>query len=1039
MSLSFTAKDIQTMFVNNGYIHHNELYNIKNISKNKLVNSCHVIAKKENFLIIYVDVKSNWRSITTELISKNNNICLIITHVAKNHYVFSTSIHVDGIQKFSHVIINDSTRQNILKKFIIKMRIKQEDTDVDAKSTIQKAFTEFDIYRQAIDEFAENLNHVISDTRNMINTLGKSNLEYNKAQQKFLKICKVTISDKITFKEITEMLIQHIITYGIFMRVYGEHNSHKINSLVGNLNHLVELLGMSPETVNVNHTTIKMVAESITENKDRQELLKKVYEIFYEKYNRNAADIQGIVYTPFEIVDFMIKFTDDLLEKHFNSSLSKKNVRVLDPATGTGTFVSHILEYIDKDNLESKYKNDLFVNDISILSYYVATLNIENTFKKRAEKSREFTNISWADTLDTGVSDLVNTNTWSEGRGTVKGISKLNDTVISVIIGNPPYNAMQVSYNDNNAAKKYPKVDERIRETFVKNGLKKSKNTQYDMYKRFLRWSIDSMGKTGIIAFVSNNSFLKATSDDGFRKVMAEEFDHIYTINLKGNGRLSGEARRKEGEKIFGQKARVGISLSFFIKTGKKKKDDLGEIHYSEVADYLKIQEKFKWLKDNSFDTLEWESIVPDKNNTWLNQTNDDFGSLIPLISDDGKSVFRELTMGCMSGRDDWTYDFNGDVLKEKIIFFIKLYNKFVKEYKNNEIKISGNKINYASPNIKNKDSDFYKIKQSDDTLKNIQRTIKLAYSDTMIKKSIYRPFVEKYQYFDKIITHRIRKFDRVFYNSGENKLLCFSNPDPSRLFRTLATNKITDCHVVGDAQCIPLLIYGDVNKRQYNITKYVLELFQKYYNDNKITNKDIFYYVYAIFNDVKYEKKYRYSLQREFPRVPLAKDFKKWTKIGHELFTLHAKFHDVEEYPLETIVNHSNKNKTSLQLKKTGKKYSVILDGDTTLDGIPTSATEYMLGPKCALEWVLEFYKENKNKMSEKSSNNKKIRDKFSVYNFADHREYVISLLKKVTTISVKTVELKEKLEKMEWGKQPNLGFKTKEKIKNHSKSRFD
>ncbi len=599
MSLPSNAKDLRILFVNKGYTYADDLYDTRNISKNKFIGSCYIIARKENFVVIHVDAKSNWRSIATELITKNNNMCLIVTHVTGNHYVFSTPIYEDGKQKPSHIVINDSTQQNILTKFMAKIGVKQEDTDVKTILKMKEAFAQFNTYQQAIDEFADNLEEVILDTRDAIEASGKANPEYEKDKQEFLEMCKNVISDKITSDDVTEMLIQHILTFRIFALVYDEHEFHKTNVVARNLNHLIELLGLTADSMNVNYTTIELVAESITENKDRQELLKKVYETFYEKYNRDAADTQGIVYTPSEVVDFMIESTDILLKRYFDSSISEKNVKILDPATGTGAFVSHMLEYFDKDSLESKYKNDIFADDISILAYYIAALNIENTYKKRTGKPKEFENICWMDTLDAGVKDLSKMDAWFGNYDNIKRITKQRNTLISVIIGNPPYNAIQVSYNDNNAAKDYPKVDERIKDTYVESSISKSKNAQYDMYKRFLRWSTDRIGNSGIVAFISNNSFLEATSDDGFRKVVAEEFDHIHIVNLKGNARLAGEAWRRQGGKIFGQKARVGISISFFVKTGKKKPDELAQIHYSEVPDYLKTEEKLQWLKNN--------------------------------------------------------------------------------------------------------------------------------------------------------------------------------------------------------------------------------------------------------------------------------------------------------------------------------------------------------------------------------------------------------------------------------------------------------
>ena len=1032
MSLPANAKDMRLLFVNNGYTYADDLYDTRNISKKESIDFCYIIARKENFVIIYVEARSNWRSIATELITKNNDMCLVITHVAGNHYVFSTPIHEDGKQRSAHVVINDSTQQNILSKFIAKMRLKQEDTDVGTTLKMKKTFAEFNTYQQAIDEFAENLEDVILDTRDAIETSGKANPEYDKAKQEFLEMCKIVISDQITSKDVTEMLIQHILTFRIFALVYDEHEFHKTNAVARNLNHLVELLGITTSSMNVNYTTIELVAESITENKDRQELLKKVYEIFYEKYNKDAADTQGIVYTPFEVVDFMTRSTDILLKRHFASSISEKNVKILDPATGTGTFVSHLLEYIDKESLESKYKNDIFSNDISILAYYIAALNIENTYKKRTGESKEFENICWMDTLDAGVKDLSKMDAWFGNYDNIKRITKQRNTMISVIIGNPPYNALQVNFNDNNAARDYPDVDARIKETYVENSISKSKNLQYDMYKRFLRWSTDRIKNSGIIAFISNNSFLEATSDDGFRKVAADEFDHIYVVNLKGNQNVA--SWRKEGGKLFGSKAKIGISISFFIKTGKRKKDDLGKIHYSEIDDYKTREEKLQWLKDNSLDMFkQTAAIMPDKNHVWLNQTDNDFEELIPIVSDDGKAIFDDLSMGYMSGRDDWVHDFDKEKLVKKIKYFINSYNNFIDDFEKKKIMMNNDHKNF---NSKKEDdtSKWYKIKLTDDLIKNIKRKREINYSDNNIKESLYRPFCNKFQYFDRIITHRKRKFDSIFKDSKKNKLILFSNPNPKKTFSVFVSDKITDYHCMGDTQCVPFQMYDDKCNKKDNVKTYGVELFQKQYKNQKIDAEDIFYYVYAIFSDPKYEEKYRFDLQRSLPRIPLAKNFEIWRNIGKKLFILHTEFDKQNEYLLKTITKKSKHNKVKLQLKQSDASkddYKILIDENTTLEGIPAKAIQYKLGSKRALEWVLEFYKENKNQISEKSSNDPKIRERFNTYNFADHKEHVISLLKKVATVSVKTMELREKLEKMEWGLQPDLGFKTEDKAK--------
>ena len=415
---------------------------------------------------------------------------------------------------------------------------------------------------------------------------------------------------------------------------------------------------------------------------------------------------------------------------------------------------------------------------------------------------------------------------------------------------------------------------------------------------------------------------------------------------------------------------------------------------------------------------------MPDKNHVWLNQTDNDFEKLVPIISDDGRSIFNEISTGCSTGRDEWVHDFDKNKLVEKIKYFINFYTESVNHYKNNELQITNEwgklKINSM---IKN-DGYYFKIKQTYDLLKYLKNKITIGFFKDNIKQSIYRPFVQKYLYYDNHIIERTGKFDRIFINMKENKLILFLNPDLTKQFSSFASNIITDCHCVGDTQCIPFYIDD-----KSNITKYAMRLFQRHYKNNKISHLDVFYYVYAILNDPKYEKTYKYNLERKHPRIPLAENFESWSKIGEELFDLHVEFDKQEQYPLKTVIQKLKNNKVKLQLKQNDKSendYKILIDENTTLEGIPEKVIQYKIGSKCALEWILEFYKEGKNQISERSSNDPKIREKFNTYNFADHKDHVISLLKKITTVSLKTINLREKLEKMEWGLQPDLGFKT-------------
>ena len=580
----------------------------------------------------------------------------------------------------------------------------------------------------------------------------------------------------------------------------------------------------------------------------------------------------------------------------------------------------------------------------------------------------------------------------------------------------------------NNQAEKYQDIDTKIEETYGKDTDVKNQNQKYDMYKRFLRWASDRIKNSGMVVFVSNNSFLNAKSNDGLRRSVFEEFDYIYTVNLKGDARLSGDAWKRQGGKIFGSKARVGIAISFFIKTG----EDRSEIYYNQIDDYMKREEKLKWLANNSLSTLQLEQIIPDEDANWLNQTDNDFDKMVPILNEK-YSIFRLSSLGVTTQRDEWVFNFDKKLLGNKMKYFIDLYNKTLEKYLDEKPVVDFNV--WVDK----------KIKWSDDLIKKLKREIKLTYQKTNIIPTMYRPFVQKFQFFDEEIIDRSRKFSRIFKNNNSNKMICFSKPNVNVLFHALAAKEIVEYSYVKSATCIPFYIYGE-NSKHSNVSRFGLALFNKHYKTNNITDEDIFYYTYAIFNDPKYQEKYKYNLQRKFPRIPLAENFNDWVKIGKKLYELHVGFKDVEPYPLKRIDKKTTRNNTKLNLKKSKKiereqensseSIEIIIDDKTILAEIPKEALQYKFSSKCALEWILKFYKESKNMVTEESCNNLEVMKKFNTYKFADHKEQVIDLLQKVTTVSVETMSLRRELQKMPWGKQPELNLSKdsqgEKKIKN-------
>lgn len=968
---------------------------------------CEIIARKDFFNIMYMEAESNWRSIASDVANKSRYPCMVITRYRDTHHIL-TAVQNYGTRdaKPRHVVLEARSRPSQLFEFIRSIKADPHDDHVAIDGKVQASFDRYSEYKQAVEDFGKNLRSIIKKTESAMSQAISGNRRYDAKAKKMLGMCREVISRQIDMADIKSMLLQHILTYRIFALVYDVTDFHETNAVARSLEDLKKTLKIPYEKIS--YETIELIAESVTDTDRRQELLKKVYETFYESYDPDRADKDGIVYTPSEAVDFMVRSADYLLEEHFGKHMSDSGVSVLDPATGTGTFLVHIMRQIGKSKIRQKYASDLHANEISILPYYIAALNIEHTYKEMTGEYKEFENICWMDTLDSGVKDYEKLTSHFGDDDNVKRMSRQQNASIRVAIGNPPYNAVQTSFNNANPADKYDHLDKKIRKSYYESSSVTNKNKSFDMYKRFLKWSSDRIAGNGMVVFISNNSFLDAKADDGIRRALYDEFDHIYVVNLKGNARLSGDARRREAGNVFGGRARVGVCISFLLKTGEGN----SEIRYTEVDDYATRDAKLQWLDKNTIKTLNLQKIIPDNEAIWLNQTDNDFDKLCPLLP--GKfeeCVFKEYALGVTTAKDDWVYDFDRLRLESKMKYYISTYNQLLQKYHKGGIE---EKHLHSWVNKQ--------IKWSRTTLNGLRRNHKLTYSSDHILSTLYRPFVHKLQYYAKIVTHVQTNFQRFFHDKSQNSFIGFPNPTTNVKFDVIGTNLLTDVGCINIMQNIPLWLYDNDGKRTYNITKYGIEMFQKQYKNHNIDAEDIFYYTYAMFNDPKYEETYRYNLRRQFPQIPLAKNFTKWSSLGLKLFKLHCEFEKVKEYNLRRVDKKRQKNTSELLFKQDKNVIKIVIDGTTTLEGVPNDVLEWTFKSKNPLELILDFYKESKNQIKIKSCDDEKIRGRFSTYHFKDYKEEVIVLLKRVTTVCVETVRLRNELKAMEWGPQPEL-----------------
>lgn len=676
----------------------------------------------------------------------------------------------------SNILFEDSQIAVLFQNGAEVQRIKM--SDAEALDRIINSFINFERaevknFRTAIELFKQDIPKLTQTLRELLNSEEKSNAKFVKERDKFLKLCHDSINPEVSKEDVREMIIQHILTEDIFNTIFDETQFHRENNIAHQLEIVINTFftGTTKKTAlsSLQHYSkaINAAAAGIADHHEKQKFLKVVYETFYKSYNPKAADRLGVVYTPNEVVKFMIESTDYLLHKYFGKLLEDAGVDILDPATGTGTFICDIIDYLRKEKLEYKYKNELHANEVAILPYYISNLNIEFIYTQKIGKYAPFENLCFVDTLD---------NMGFAYRGKQMNmfepfteenslrIKKQNDKKIAVIIGNPPYNANQTNENDNNKNREYTAIDQRIKDTFIKHSTAQ-KTKVYDMYARFYRWAFDRLDENGIVAFVTNRSFIDSRTFDGFRKVVASEFNHIYIVDLGGdirsNPKLSGTKHN-----VFG--IQTGVAICFLIRKnnlhqakdkkhfeklkndlelvedpiaiykGKEAINSLGcKIWYIRRPEMETTEDKLQFLSMSKIEHLPFDHIIPDKNNNWINIADTDFDSLLPLadksvkLGNNKKALFELFSLGVVTARDEWVYDNDASHLEKKVQFLIDVYNKDLKKHQGKSQKTIRNLIDYS-------------IKWSRGVKNDLEKGKVYVFDKELIIESLYRPYIKK-------------------------------------------------------------------------------------------------------------------------------------------------------------------------------------------------------------------------------------------------------------------------------------------------------
>ncbi|GAA6943510.1 hypothetical protein HpHUE59_12170 [Helicobacter pylori] len=838
----------------------------------------------------------------------------------------------------------------------------------------------------------------------------------------FLDSLRENIHQNIREDEALDMITSHIITKPIFDAIFGDNIKNPIAKALDKMVQKLSTLGLQGETKDLKnlYESVKTEAMHAKSQKSQQELIKNLYNTFFKVAFRKQSEKLGIVYTPIEVVDFILRATNGILKKHFNTDFNDKNITIFDPFTGTGSFIARLLskenELISDEALKEKFQKNLFAFDIVLLSYYIALINITQAAQSRDGSLKNFKNIALTDSLD-----------YLEEKN-AKGVFKffydlkenkdIKDTLagqnIRVIIGNPPYSAGAKSENDTNQNLSHPKLEKWVYETYGKNSTAKVGRATRDTLIQSIRMASDLLKDKGVVGFVVNGSFIDSKSADGFRKCVAQEFSHLYVLNLRGNARTSGEERKKEGDGIFDSGSRVMIAIIFFVKDESVKNNNT--IHYYDIGDYLKREAKLNLLANfENLDSVEFELITPNNKGDWINQREDDFEKLIPLKRDKKLKIFNTIfdlnSGGVASGRDPWVYSFSPDALMHSVQKCIDTYNAdlkrfnahFMEAFKQRAKGVKSDKL-YKQLNDKEITTDKTKIAWVQNLKTQLIKGKKLDdFSQEKISVSLYRPFNKQYFYYERELAWSFYSMKKIFPDKDAQNVVINTGAGNGKDFSALVSDFIPDCSLIVHNQAYPLYYYDDLGNRYNAISGYALNLFRRHYQDNAITEEEIFYYIYAILHHKGYLEKYKNSLAKEEPRIALSEDFKELFILGKELAKLHLNYESEElhtsvEY--KTLMNAEEKGYYDVEtIAKKGDR--IHYNNHIAITKIPKKAFEYVVNGKSAIDWVIEHYKKTRDKenLIENNPNDYK------------GGKYVFELLCRVITLSVKSVDLIEKI----------------------------
>ena len=801
-----------------------------------------------------------------------------------------------------------------------------------------------------------------------------------------------TINTSITWNDAIDMMAQHILTRPVFEALFETYDFASGNPVSLALDSLQNEFGkfrLEDELQDLGkfYESVQMRARGIDNSKGRQSVLSELYEKFFKTAMKKEVERLGIVYTPVDVVDFILHSADDVLRKEFDRSLSDEGVHVLDPFTGAGTFLVRLFQsdLIQASDLERKYREELHANEFVLLAYYIATVNIEEAYRGRCGEDTDyepFSGIVLTDTFNLnkqGEEPTLFPKEWMPVNNT--RAERQQDLPIEVIVGNPPWSAKQRSAADDNPTVDYPELEQRIAETYVARSTATNRNSLYDTYKMAIRWASDRIKEQGVIAIVTNGSWIDGNADEGVRACLAEEFSSIHVLNLRGNQRTQGERSRREGGKIFGQGSRAPVAITILVKNPDAAHNGC-HIRYRDIGDYLSREQKLAALDEavSISGFTDWEEIMPNEHHDWIGQRSDVFqqfypmGSRLARMGREDDAIFQLYSRGLSTGKDAYIYNFSRHACAENAQLMTQEYLNVLQELEENpELTVEEVTRRHSS-----------NIKWDRELMNNLGRIKKTDFKEKYIRKVAYRPFVATNCYMDYIFIQMKYRTDQIFPDSSsENHVICVPGIGSNKPFSVLMTDMMTDVQLISNGQCFPRYHYQappttlntteelpglrEAPKRLDNISYTALLDFQEHYSDNTITKDAIFDYVYGVLHAPSYREEFANDLSKEIPRIPFAPEFHTFVtfaEAGKALAALHLGYERCEQYPLSVEFAHDGEPQphhyrlTEKAMRLVDDGATLVINNHVRLSCIPEEAHRYVVNGRTPLEWFIDRYK---------------------------------------------------------------------------------